>query len=384
MTSNLQMNDASPESGTFKSVGSALISAALSLPFTGQALAENAPDKGTISVKYLDYLDSQPGEDRIKVKATAVKIIAPVSGEWSLGGSVTTDGISGASPSYHNAGLKKMEDRRNAADVEVTRYFQTSAITLGLNVSNESDYVSKGLSAQASFSSEDRNTTWAAGIGMNRDTINPNNKIVTDEKKRVLDLLFSVTQVLTSKDITQLSVGISHGSGYFSDPYKVFDNRPRERTNRTLLARWNHFIDLTQGTARLSYRYYSDTWSIKAHTIGLEYVQPLINGWTITPQLRIYSQSAANFYVNADTSGSPFPPNPPEDVIYFSEDQRVSAFGARTLGLKVAKQLGDDWLVDIKVEQYTQRSDWRLFGSGSPGMLPFYARSIQLGLSKQF
>jgi hypothetical protein len=54
------------------------------------------------------------------------------------------------------------------------------------------------------------------------------------------------------------------------------------------------------------------------------------------------------------------------------------------MGLKVAKQLDANWLVDLKLEQYKQRSAWRLFGSGSPDQIDFNARMVQVGLSRQF
>ena len=140
-------------------------------------------------------------------------------------------------------------------------------------------------------------------------------------------------------------------------------------------------IESTQGTTRLSYRYYTDSWSIDSHTLGFEYVQPLSQGWTVTPLARLYSQSAASFYVNPDASSFPFAPSTNDN---YSEDQRVSAFGAHTLGLKVTKQLEAGWILDVKYENYEQRASWRLFGSGSPSQIPFYARNIQLGLSHPF
>lgn len=381
----IQDDDVCPQAGNSRqSMGLALISAAMSLPMAGQALAESAPDRALISVKCLDYLDSQPAEDRIKVKALALKLSAPISGEWAIGVGLTTDGISGASPAYHSSSLKKMHERRKAGDADLTRYFENGSLTFGVNASSESDYLSRGLALQGSRASEDRNTTWTTGISLSDDTINPNNKLVDHEKKQVADLLLGLTQVLTSDDIVQLNLGIARGSGYFSDPYKVLDKRPRARNNHTVLIRWNHHLESTQGSARLSYRYFSDSWNIKAHTLGLEYAQPFARGWTFTPMLRIYSQSAASFYVDADPSSYPFPPNPPDDALYYSEDQRLSAFGGHTIGLKLVRQFNEGWLFDIKIEEYTQRASWHLFGRGSPNLQPFYARSIQLGVTHQF
>jgi hypothetical protein len=362
----------------------ALMTAALALSLGAQAHAESAPDRGAISLKYLDYLDSQPGADRIKVRAPVLSIVVPIAGEWAVGASAVTDSISGASPANHSDHVTRLHDFRRAADANVTRYFSRGSATLGANVSTESDYFSRGLSAQGTFSSENKNTTWTAGASFNNDRINPNTHIVVNETKHVTDLVLGVTQVLSANDIGQIDVGVSRGTGYFSDPYKVFDNRPRERNNRTVLVRWNHYVAATQGALHFSYRYYSDTWRIRAHTFGLEYAQPFAQGWTVTPLVRVYSQSAAEFYVDAGPLGLPFPPNPPADAINYAEDQRLSAFGAHTFGLKVAKQLNKDWKVDLKYEHYTQRAAFRLSGSGSPGLLPFYARTVQVGVSRQF
>ncbi|MCX7174426.1 MAG: DUF3570 domain-containing protein [Proteobacteria bacterium] len=371
-----------PNAAMRPSVGASLLTAAMAL--SGLVHAENAPERGLISLKHLDYQDSQPGDSRIHIDASAVTVMAPIAGEWSVSGTLTSDGISGASPAYHTTGLTPMHDKRHAIDSEITRYFPDGTLSFGASVSTESDYLSRSVSVTGTKSSEDKNTTWTAGIGLTSDRINPTNGIVVDESKQVTDLLVGVTQVLTSVDIVQLSLGHSWGRGYFSDPYKILDNRPRVHDHSTLMARWNHHFVSTDGTVRFSYRYYSDSGDIKAHTLGAEYVQPLAEGWTVTPLVRLYSQSAANFYIDAEAVPSPFAPSPPADASYYSGDQRVSAFGAHTLGLKLAKKINPDWLVDIKLENYGQRAAWRLFGTGSPYLAAFNYRSVQLGVSRQF
>ena len=187
----------------------------------------------------------------------------------------------------------------------------------------------------------------------------------------------------------QLNFGYSKGSGYYSDPYKLNDNRPRDRNSFTALARWNHHFDDngTDGTVHLTYRYYSDTFGIRAHTLDAEYVQPLYKGWTVTPLLRLYTQNEADFYVSAAAAewADPTQATPkPTDAVYYSEDQRLSAFGAITGGLKVSKQINKDWLVDAKYEYYEQRANWSLSGGGDKGLTPFKARSVQVGVSRQF
>ena len=363
--------------------GARLLAAALALPGLA-AQADTAPEAATIAVKVLDYREHQPGADRVKVVAPALSLVTPLGSRWSLAGTAISDSISGASPAYHTSGLTSLTDHRKAADLSLSRHFDNATLTLGGSFSTEADYRSRGLSLQGSLSSDDRNTTWTAGVAASSDRINPTNRVVANEHKRVAEVLLGVTQVLSENDIVQVNARWSRGRGYFSDPYKVFDNRPRERDHHTLMLRWNHHVGATGGTLRSSWRWYGDTYGIRSHTLGFEYVQPLPAGWTLTPILRVYTQGAARFYLAADPSTEPFPPNPPADAEHYTQDQRLSAFGARTVGLKVARQIGADWLADVKFERYSQRGAWRLFGSGSTDLQPFDTRSIQVGLSRRF
>jgi len=406
-------------------LGAALVTAAMAMPSLQFAYADAPPERGIVSFKYLNYQESQgvftqPGssssglnaisgassvaptgtsgtsgtsssgsQDRIGVNAYSVMALVPVAGEWSVGTTYTSDSVSGASPTYHSSGLAKMTDLRRAIDLQLTRYFSRGSVSFGTSYSKESDYISRGISLQGSLSTEDKNTTLTLGGSYNNDSINPIIQPSFDEKKQVATGLIGVTRVLTPQDIVQLNFTYSNGKGYYSDPYKLYDNRPRDRNSVTALARWNHHFDDngTDGTVHLSYRYYSDTFGIRAHTFDAEYVQPLYKGWTATPLLRLYTQNAADFYVSvgaAEVADPTQPTLPPADALYYSEDQRLSAFGAVTLGMKVSKQINKDWLVDVKYEQYEQRGQWSLSGGGDTGLTPFKARSIQVGLSRQF
>ncbi|HEX7983528.1 MAG TPA: DUF3570 domain-containing protein [Duganella sp.] len=380
-------DDGQPSSAP--SLASSILAAALLLPGV-QAHAEAPPTNGVISVGYLDYRDSQSGLDRIRVHAPSVSVMAPVAGVWSVSGSLVRDDVSGASPRYHTAvsGASHMNDDRKAGDFAVKRYLERGSVSVGASYSTEHDYVSRALSLQGTFESEDRNTTWSAGIGRSNDEINSTGGAVVGEKKNTTNLLVGVTQVLTKNDVVQLTLAHDHGKGYFSDPYKAFDNRPRSRNETTLLARWNHHVDATDGISRTSYRYYRDSYGVRGHTLGQEYVQPLSQGWTVTPEVRLYTQSAADFYfdpVYDPVLGTPFPPgfngaNPG----YMSADQRLSGFGAVTLGLKVSKQIDKLWSVDVKVSAYQQRGSWRLFNSGSPGLDTLRAQIFQIGINRQW
>jgi hypothetical protein len=387
-------------------LGAALLSAAMALPCVmGVARAETAPEKGTLSFKYLNYQERQQianeagaggsnsgysnsgasaFDDRIRVKASATNLMVPLNAEWSASGTLITDSISGASPAYHTQALSGMKDFRRAVDTSLTHYLPQGTLTVGLSHSGENDYVSRAMSVLVTQVSEDKNTTWSAGLGLNRDHIQPANFIVNHEHKKGADLLLGVTQVVSMNDIVQVNLGHYSGRGYFSDPYKIYDERPRERQHQTFQARWNHHVAEWGGTSRVAYRYYTDTWGIRSHTLDAEWVQRLGGDWRIAPQLRLYSQNAARFYVEVDPRIAPFPPSPSPSAAHYSEDQRLSAFGAITMGLKLTRQLSLDTAVDVKLEQYGQKAAWKLTGVGSQGLAPFYARSIQVGITHAF
>ena len=368
----------------------AIIAAALALPGV-QVHAESAPERGELALKYLQYQDSQPGLKRIGVKAPSIYLLAPLSPRWALEGSLVSDSVSGATPRYHSAisgATPRMSDERKAGDVKLTRYFERSTLGVGLSRSHERDYDSTALSLDAGLSSDDNNRTWTLGVGHSSDKIGSTNDAVLHEKKRTTELALGVTQALSSVDLVQATATYNRGSGYYSDPYKEPDIRPRLRKQGILLTRWNHHFEGLAATLRSSYRFYRDSFGIQAHTLGAEWVQTVGARFTLTPSLRLYSQSAANFYydpVYDPAVGAPYPPgyfsNPPP---FISPDQRLSAFGGATVGFKLGVKLSPDWSADIKAERYEQRSNWRVGGTGSPGIDPFRATFVQLGVATKF
>jgi hypothetical protein len=364
----------------------AILAAALLLPGIGAVQAASPPERAAISVRYLDYREDQPGLERIRVKSPSLALLTPLAGAWSLAATLTADDVSGASPRYHSAvsGASRMSDERSAGDVALTRYLERGSISVGAAYSTEHDYVSRALSVQGTLDSADKNTSWSFGVGGSDDAIDPVNHIVAGAGRQTVNALLGVTRVLGPNDLAQLTLTHSRGHGYYSDPYKALDERPDRRRQSTLLLHWNHHLG--HATSRLNYRYYTDSFGIRAHTLGAEFVQPLGQAWTLTPSLRLYSQRAASFYYDPQYDavlGEPFAPG---FVLgqTGSADQRLSAFGAVTLGVKLARQVGRDWRFDVKLETYEQRGSWRAFGSGSPGVAPLRAHSIQLGATRQW
>ena len=373
------------------SAGALVLAAALALPgMLPAARAEPAPEGGMIGLRNLSYRERQTDLQRISVNSPSLVFMLPLAGEWTLSGDLVTDNVSGASPRYHSAvsGASVMKDRRNAADLQLKRYLDNGTVSVGLVQSNENDYRSTALSLQGTADTQDRNTSLLWGLGGAGDRINPVNQAVQNEQRRSIDALIGVVRVLTPADVAQFTLAYNRGRGYFSDPYKTFDNRPRQLNQTTLSARWNHHFSGSDGTSRLSYRYAGNSDQVRSHTLAEEYVQPLADGWTLTPGLRYYTQSAASFYLDPHYDPRLGPPFPAGVSLaqhpLLSMDQRLSAFGALTLDFKLSKQLSALWSADLKLARYEQRSNWRLSGGGSPGLAPLRADWIELGIYRRW
>ena len=376
-----------------RSTAASLLSAALALPglaaglaatMTSPAHAEDAPEQGSIDLKYLYYRDYQPGGGRMRVSAPSLHVLMPLQGNFALEGSFVLDSISGASPLFHNtlsgaSGLG-VNDLRKAGDLKLTRYFDRAAVGVGFAYSTEHDYVSRAFGLDVRIASESNNTTLALGIGQASDDIDSVNLVVRGGTRRTTDMLAGITQVLTPQDIVQSNLTYSVGRGYYNDPYKAIDVRPDYRDQLAWLTRWNHYVSSLDATLRLSARYYSDTFGIRAITLGTEWVEQ-VGSWTVTPGLRYYTQSAADFY-----HGPPFPVGFVPGQFY-SADQRMSAFGALSLGIRVGKSFAGGWSVDFKAEYYEQRSDWRRLvdaSNSAKDLLPLKAQFYLMGLGKTF
>ncbi len=347
---------------------------------------DTRPGEGLIGLRWLSYRDWQPGLDRITVSAPALLLRLPVGARWAIETVAALDSVSGASPRYHSAisGASRMEDRRRAGDVRVTHYGRRATWSLAAANSRERDFISRAVSARTAWSSEDNNRTWSVEAGHRSDRIGSANDPTLMATRRTIEAALSVTQAWSRQDVVQASLTHAAGHGYLSDPYKLPDARPSSRHQSALALRWNHHFDEPDVVLRTSLRLYRDSFGIRSQTLALEPVFGVGDKLRITPSVRLYSQDAASFYYNPRFAytGVPYPEG--DAPAFISADQRLAAFGALTLGVRLALELGQGWEADVKIERYQQRTAWHLGSEGSRGLAPFSARVLQFGLARRF
>jgi hypothetical protein len=81
---------------------------------------------------------------------------------------------------------------------------------------------------------------------------------------------------------------------FYRMPFRPIEQLPTERDRYAAAVRLIHRF--TQATLRLEERLYDDTWSIRATTTDMRYMQDLGRRLRAWPHLRFHAQTGANFY----------------------------------------------------------------------------------------
>ncbi len=132
--------------------------------------------------------------------------------------------------------------------------------------------------------------------------------------------------------------------------------RPDKRDIWTVSAGINQYFSQPDATMQVDYRFFFDNWGINSHTFDLAWYQSLPLGITVTPNLRYYSQSSADFF-------APYFLAPRADGNY-SSDYRLSGYGKISGGLIISKQFAKGFRLDLGFEYSTHQGSLKLGGGG--------------------
>jgi len=367
-------------------------------------------------------------------------------------------------------------ETRKQGDFKLSYEWDEAAVDIGGGISTENDYESRFGNINTRWDFNQKLTSLNVGLSYtNSDTfatldhdaetyitktafqdqieILPYSQVLHGNKEDWGGAL-GLTQVLNKNALIETSIGYTQSAGYMENPYKVMtvvfadpatlgsdpsapnavvgnvrallEQRPDERNQLTMGARYVQHINPLDAALHLDYRFFHDDWGINAHTFEADWVQPLGQGWTVTPRIRYYSQDAANFYApylisnqaftktatdsagreiwvdadNPDNGQQFFSTNPGEFVddkgnsvdqiadnlnltpkrvsfdanklpANFSSDQRLSGYGALSGGVTVSKQFAKGLSLEAGFEYYTHQGALKLGGGGEGAFADF-------------
>jgi len=277
----------------------------------------------------------------------------------------------GATPLDHT-----FEDTRFAVDLGYLFPLSSNGhLGVGLSGSKEYDFTSVGANTHYTLDLNQKNTTLSAGAAFEYDSSDPVGGIPlpltmmvnavkaggSSKSKNVKDILLGVTQVLGPRGLLQFNYSLSLSNGYETDPYKilsvvdsnavpqyyVYEKRPDTRVKNALFAEYKRFV-FDRDVVDFSYRYFTDSWGVRAHTADLSYRWNFAQRKSLEPSVRFYTQTAADFYHAALFTGQD------ATVDNASADPRLGAFNAWTGGLRYGQVLANGHELSVRVEYYKQ------------------------------
>ncbi len=333
----------------------------------------------TVDFRFLHYKE---GDGRTQVSNPEIYMLQDFGEKGQFGLLLSYDSISGASPtgemptmdatasasSSSSSSIPKAQytDTRQAITGSYSKRFGSQLPSITLSYSHESDYLSRGVSLVDSLDLFGGRSTLHGGIGITRDQIDP---VGTNDSFTKSSDSYSIgwTQILGPRDLVDFSFGLDKLNGYLTDPYKrvtldpntsVPEVRPDTRSRKSAVIKFGHYFT-TRGALKTSYRYYWDDWSIRAHTIDLTFDQRVGDKVIVTPRLRYYRQSAAEFFGYEFSTPQP----------YMSGDYRLSSFWSWLAGIGLTVEVSDRVSVMFEATYADQTGLDRVRPLGTPTLL---------------
>ena len=336
-----------------------------------------ARGEDSISYKFENYTESG---GRVGVQTQGL-VANQGLGDFQFGLTMVTDSIAGATPTGVPAPagstqvpLAHLSDHRKAWEGDLSRQFSRINLSAGFSESREHDYISKGWSVNALTDFDEKNTALLAGIAGHDDEVetfyDPEHLYVG---KHALSAILGVMQVLDPLTKVTLNLSWARETGYLSDQYKLVEenvevipgaffplvfaeNRPSEHNSGVAYAAVNRAFPRLNGSLEASYRIYTDTFGVVANTAEVRWLEKIGRRFTVSPELRLYVQGAANFYyynLNGTEIVPTTIPNPSGPS--YSSDYRLSSLETSTYGVR-ATWNPRDWLqFDLAYDRYAMR-----------------------------
>lgn len=228
-------------------------------------------------------------------------------------------------------------ETRNEYGVGVDYLRGRTTMSLALSRSDESDYTANSGTIDISQEMFGDLTTVSLGYTQGEDRVGRNGDDTFEESITRRNFRVGISQILTSKLLMSLNYEAVTWEGFLNNPYRSVrfldpaaetgfglqaEVYPGTRTSNAASVRARYRLPW-KAAVGLSYRYFTDTWEIDAHTAELDYSHQL-GRWTADLRYRFYTQNEAEFYSDLF---------PREDAQNFlARDKELSRFQSHTLG----------------------------------------------------
>jgi uncharacterized protein DUF3570 len=309
----------------------------------------------------------------VSANGPAFLIRKSVLDKVSLTGTYYLDAVSNASIDVVTT-ASPYHEIRHEFGLSADYVYRDAKITLGGMTSHEPDYVANTGNIDVAQEVFGGMTTVAFGFSKASDKVGKKNSPEFSDTARHWQYRFGLTQILTSRWLANMNFDAISDDGYLGSPYRsarvfgafVPERNPRTRSSRA--AKIKLVGDLgTFGAVNFGYRYFTDTWDIKAHTLEAGYSRYFGPSWLADIFARYYTQTHANFYSD----------NALTETVYVSRNRQLGTFNDAGLGARLSynvrtvpgrydlKVIGTYEYTRYKFKDFTDVRTGELYGYGA-------------------
>lgn len=293
--------------------------------------------------------------------------------------SASIDVVTSASP---------YKEKRTENSVGLTYLRGKVMMDFGFGASREHDYDADTFSFGISQDLFGDMTNVSLGYTLGRDTVGRRGDPVFSEDVRRQNYRLGLTQILSRNLLLDLAWETITDEGYLNNPYRSVryldadsplgysyepEVYPRTRDSNAVSLRLQYYLPY-RAALRGEYRWFDDSWGIRADTYEIGYAHPLKERWILDLRYRHYRQTRADFYEDL------FPFRNAQN--FLARDKELSTFSSRAIGVGLSYEFlsGGRGLVDrgsVTVSYDRLRFDYEDFRDLSrtgftAGEEPFY------------
>jgi len=320
----------------------------------------------------------------VRASGPALLVRKSLADKVSLSASYYVDMVSNASIDVVTT-ASPFRERRTETGVGVDYAYRDALMNLSLTSSKEPDYTAEAVNLDLSQDVFGGMTTVSLGFTRAADKVLRHNDPTFSERATHWRYRLGATQVLTPRWLASANAEVISDDGYLGSPYRaarvfgasVPERLPTTRTSRAL--KFRVVGDLgARDAMRAEYRYYWDTWDVRAHTGELGYSRYLGSDLLADGYLRFNSQKKALFY--SDNFAS--------ETTYISRNRQLGTFTSAAVGFKasyIARRVPGRYEIKFNTAYELLRfkySDFTDIRTGKP--YSFDANVLELFLSATF
>ncbi len=373
--------------------------------YAGTAVAGTLPDERA------DAMWRMYDGGGIKVQGPSVLVRKNVTDNASINAAYAVDQVSGASIDMVVLGASPLREERKQKSLGIDYLYGKTTYSASIQASTENDYDSNTASFSISQDMFGDLTTVKLGVSKGWDSVYRVEvpSLVRDPSfhKRADRRTWSlgITQVLTRNLILAYDQDVISESGYLQNPYREIryrlgpgslqfqsaaENYPGTRTSTAAALKLKYYTPW-RGAASAQYRYFYDTWKIRANTYEVGYSQPLRRDSMIADlTYRHYQQGHASFY--SDLFDSPNQQN------YMARDRELAAQSNNSVGLalsfdllktkrhylkKLSGSIHYDYIM-YKFDDFRDATQAQTYGAGNEPLYKYNANVVQAFLTVWF